>query len=236
VNQPSVVSIDPSPTTDSSLTWKEVLSGEKESEYFVKLLKVIAAERTRGKLIYPANSEIFNALALTPFNLAKVIIIGQDPYHGPNQAHGLCFSVRQGVPPPPSLINIFKELSDDLGVKVPAHGCLTPWATQGVLLLNAVLTVENGNPQSHAGLGWERFTDRIIKELNDRKTGLVFLLWGSHAQKKCEQIDPNRHVILKAPHPSPLSAHRGFFGCKHFSKTNQILREQGITPIEWDLA
>ena len=236
MNQPSLLSIEQTPTPDSTLTWKDVLNGEKESEYFTKLLKVIANERARGKLIYPANSEIFNALALTPFNLAKVVIIGQDPYHGPNQAHGLCFSVRQGVPAPPSLINIFKELSEDLGVKVPAHGSLTKWAEQGVLLLNAVLTVENGNPQSHAGLGWERFTDRIIRELNDRKSGLVFLLWGSHAQKKCEQIDPKRHFVLKAPHPSPLSAHRGFFGCKHFSRANQILKNQGLEPINWDLS
>lgn len=216
-------------------TWKEVLQGERESAYFTDLMSFIEKERQKRKIIYPKNSDIFNALSYTPFKDVKVVIIGQDPYHGPNQAHGLCFSVKPGVPPPPSLINIFQELQDDCGIKRPSHGCLESWARQGVLLLNTVLSVEAGKPQSHSGIGWERFTDRVIHELNIRKKNLVFLLWGSHAQKKCANIDRSRHHVLQAPHPSPLSAHRGFLGCRHFSQTNEFLKSAGLATIDWNL-
>lgn len=164
-----------------------------------------------------------------------MVIIGQDPYHGPNQAHGLCFSVKPGIAPPPSLQNIFKELHSDLGIPIPNHGCLEKWATQGVLLLNASLTVAAGQPQSHANIGWEQFTDKVIKTLNDESKNLIFLLWGAPAQRKGQMIDPTRHHVLKAPHPSPLSANRGFFGCKHFSKTNDFLRQMGKKEIDWSL-
>ncbi len=217
------------------LTWKEVLHGEREKPYFRSILEFLDRERAAGKVIYPKKADIFNALQFAPFEAVKVVIIGQDPYHGPNQAHGLSFSVRPGIPPPPSLLNIFEEINRDLGLPKPSHGCLEKWAEQGVLLLNAVLTVEAGKPQSHAGIGWERFTDRVIKELNDQKEGLVFLLWGSHAQKKCETIDRSKHLVLTAPHPSPLSAHRGFLGCRHFSKTNAALRSRGMAEIDWSL-
>ena len=172
---------------------------------------------------------------MTPFSLVSVVIIGQDPYHGPNQAHGLSFSVKPGIPFPPSLLNIFKEINSDLQIPFPKHGCLASWATQGVLLLNTVLTVEAGKAHSHANIGWEIFTDKIIAELNSRKSGLIFLLWGSHAQKKGEAIDHKKHFVLTAPHPSPLSASRGFFGCRHFSKTNQLLRQQGKPEICWEI-
>ncbi len=217
------------------ITWKDVLNGEREQEYFKTLISFIEQERGAGKNIYPKNSEIFNSIQMTPFDEVKVVIIGQDPYHGPGQAHGLCFSVQKGVPPPPSLVNIFKEISADLGLPKPPHGNLEKWARQGVLLLNAVLSVEAGKPGSHANKGWERFTDRIIRELNARKTGLVFLLWGAYAQKKGEIIDPSKHSILKAPHPSPLSAHSGFLGCRHFSKTNEILKKLGKQEIDWSV-
>jgi uracil-DNA glycosylase len=218
-----------------ALTWKDVLHGEREQEYFKSIMRFIEGERSAGKVIYPKNTDIFNALALTPFDEVKVVIIGQDPYHGVNQAHGLCFSVLPGVPPPPSLVNIFKEIAADVGAPVPNHGCLAKWARQGILLLNAVLTVEAGKPESHRRIGWERFTDRIVKELNDRKRGLVFLLWGANAQEKCANIDPLKHYVLKAAHPSPFSVHRGFFGCKHFSRTNEILKKQDKTPVDWSL-
>ena len=214
-------------------TWKDVLSEERNKPYFKAILAKIEADRRSGKIIYPPNSDIFNALAHTPFADVKVVIIGQDPYHGPGQAHGLCFSVREGLPFPPSLENIFKELKSDLQTERPSSGCLDRWARQGVLLLNAVLTVEANRPQSHQNLGWEQFTDRVISELNQKKSGLVFLLWGSAAQKKGAAIDRNRHTVLTAPHPSPLSAHRGFLGCKHFSKANQILKSQGLSEILW---
>lgn len=217
------------------LTWKEVLAGERDKEYFRKLMSFIEEQRAAGKVIYPKNSEIFNSMQLTPFEQVKVVIIGQDPYHGPGQAHGLCFSVQKGVTPPPSLINIFKELASDLSLPRPSHGNLEKWARQGVMLLNAVLSVEEGKPGSHANMGWETFTDRVIRELNDRKQGLVFLLWGAYAQKKGEIIDTSRHTVLKAPHPSPFSADRGFFGCKHFSQTNAILRKQGLPEVDWSL-
>lgn len=215
--------------------WKEVLEGEKSQDYFKKILAFIAKERAAGKTVYPPNSDIFNALTLTPFEEVKVVIIGQDPYHGPNQAHGLCFSVRPGIPIPPSLMNIYKELVSDIGIVYPKTGCLEKWAKQGVLLLNAVLSVEDGKPQSHGNIEWQRFTDKIISELNSRKENLVFLLWGSHAQKKGEGIDRKKHLVLTAPHPSPLSASRGFLGCKHFSQTNQYLKSKGLASIDWSI-
>ena len=184
-------------------------------------------------MIYPPGKLIFNALDSTPFDRVKVVILGQDPYHGPGQAHGLCFSVPKGVPAPPSLVNIYKEIQNDLGLTPPGHGNLQSWADQGVLLLNAVLTVERGQASAHQGKGWERFTDRIVAELNQGREKLVFLLWGSYATRKGEIIDRERHLVLTAPHPSPLSAHRGFFGCRHFSKANSWLERQGMAPIHW---
>lgn len=217
------------------ITWKEALQGEREKPYFKDLLAFLDKQRAEGKTVYPKPGDIFNALQYSPFSNVRVVIIGQDPYHGPNQAHGLCFSVKPGVPPPPSLVNIFQELHDDLGIPIPSHGCLEKWARSGVMLLNAVLTVEAGKPQSHSNIGWEKFTDRVIQELNDRKRGLVFLLWGASAQKKGATIDRSRHHVLEAVHPSPLSAHRGFLGCKHFSKANELLRKEGLPPIDWSL-
>lgn len=218
----------------ASLTWHDVIGSEKEASYFKDTLAFVSAERRANKIIYPAPENVFNAFRLTEFARVKVVILGQDPYHGPNQAHGLSFSVLPGIPAPPSLINIYKELVTDIpGFIYPHHGCLESWAKQGVLLLNTVLTVEAGLAHSHAHLGWGTFTDRVIAALNQHTHRIIFLLWGSHAQKKGEIIDARRHFILKAAHPSPLSAHRGFFGCKHFSKTNQLLEQQGSTPINW---
>lgn len=217
------------------LTWKSVLAGEKEKQYFKNLITFVEQRRNSGTAVYPPNSEVFNALHLTPFDKVKVVILGQDPYHGPNQAHGLCFSVRPGIAFPPSLQNIFLELKNDLGIPVPKYGCLEKWARHGVLLLNAVLTVEAGRPESHAGKGWEQFTDRVIQELNDHKRGIIFLLWGAYAQKKGAKIDPLKHHVLQTVHPSPLSAHRGFLGCKHFSQANELLKQQGMQPIDWAL-
>lgn len=223
----------------ASLTWRDVMRDEREKPYFKELLAFVEDERARGVRVYPKNSEVFNALALTPFEQVKVVIIGQDPYHGPGQAHGLCFSVKPGVPPPPSLVNIFAELHRDLGLwgdrpsHKPSHGCLEGWAKQGVLLLNSVLTVEDGKPGSHANRGWERFTDCIIQQLNERRNGLVFLLWGAYAQKKAGFVDRSRHLVLQAPHPSPLSAHRGFIGCGHFSQANGYLMQRGEASIDW---
>lgn len=218
-----------------ALTWKTLLGDEKQKPYFQAILNFLKTERAAGKIIYPAQEDIFNALKFTPYENVKVVILGQDPYHGPNQAHGLSFSVRPGVPPPPSLLNIFKELQSDLGIPKPSHGCLEKWAQQGVLLLNAVLTVEADKPQSHAHIGWQQFTDKIIASLNEHPEGIVFLLWGSHAQQKTQLISNLRHKILKAPHPSPLSASRGFLGCKHFSQANQLLTQMGREPIDWQL-
>lgn len=216
-----------------ALTWREVLHGEKQKRYFSDLIAFIENERASGKVIYPKNGEVFQALSLTEFEVVKLVILGQDPYHGPNQAHGLCFSVPTGIPFPPSLENIYKELKSDVGVERPTSGSLHGWARQGVLLLNSVLTVQSGQAGSHANKGWERFTDRIIAELNERREGLVFLLWGAYAQKKGSIIDTTRHTVLVAPHPSPLSAHRGFFGCRHFSQANTSLLQRGIAPIDW---
>lgn len=221
--------------SESCKTWESALKGEKDQPYFQDTLNYVKQQRANGKIIYPAPPDIFNALKYTPFDEVKVVIIGQDPYHGPNQAHGLCFSVKHGITPPPSLQNIFKELHDDLKIPIPSHGNLEKWAKQGVLLLNASLTVEAGQPQSHANIGWEKFTDKVIQILNDKKQGLIFILWGSPAQRKGQMIDPTKHYILKAAHPSPLSAHRGFFGCKHFSKTNELLRKMGKQEIDWRL-
>ena len=196
----------------------------------------LRAQKTAGKVIYPPGARIFAALDSTPFDRVKVVILGQDPYHGPGQAHGLCFSVPHGIPVPPSLANIYREIERDLGIAPPRHGCLDAWAGQGVLLLNAVLTVERGQAGSHQNKGWEYFTDACIEALDREREHLVFLLWGSYAQAKGRLIDGKRHRILKAPHPSPLSAHRGFLGCGHFSSTNQYLEETGQTPIDWQLA
>jgi uracil-DNA glycosylase len=218
-----------------ALEWRDVLAGEREQPYFDQLLEFVEGERLAGKRIYPPNGDVFHALSVTPFADVKVVVLGQDPYHGPGQAHGLAFSVKPPVPPPPSLVNIFKEIQNDLGIAPPNHGYLESWAKQGVLLLNAVLTVEEGKPASHAGKGWERFTDRVIRELDSRKEHLVFLLWGSYAQKKGAFLDRSKHLVLEAVHPSPLSAHRGFLGCKHFSKTNTYLKMHGIAPIDWRL-
>ncbi len=199
------------------------------------LAAFLRAEKAAGKAIYPPGRQMFAALDAVPFEAVKVVILGQDPYHGPGQAHGLSFSVPPGVPIPPSLLNIFKEIERDLGLPVPRHGCLQHWADQGVLLLNAVLSVEAGKAGSHAGRGWEGFTDAVIEALSREREGLVFLLWGSYAQKKGELIDRGRHCVLKAPHPSPLSAHRGFFGCGHFGKANRWLQARGLAPIDWSL-
>jgi len=216
--------------------WQEVLGPVKRADFFQQLMARIDAERAAGKAIYPPASEVFNALTLTPLDNVKVVILGQDPYHGPGQAHGLCFSVQSGVKTPPSLMNIYKELAQDIeGFHVPEHGNLTAWAEQGVLLLNTVLTVEQGKAHSHAKWGWETFTDAVIKSVNDTQHGVVFLLWGSHAQKKGQNIDTQKHYVLNAPHPSPLSAHRGFLGCRHFSQTNTLLSQQGKTPVNWQV-
>jgi uracil-DNA glycosylase len=225
-------------------SWKRVLLNEFEKPYMGKLREFLLTERNKRKTIYPKGPEIFAALDLTPLEEVRVVVIGQDPYHGPNQAHGLCFSVRPGVPEPPSLINIFQEINEDMrnpnvpggnpaGRLGPGDGCLDGWARQGVLLLNAVLTVERGRAGSHAGRGWETFTDRIVEVLNEYREGLVFMLWGSYAQKKGAIVDRQRHCVLSSPHPSPLSAHRGFFGCRHFSQANQYLASRGQAPIDW---
>ena len=212
--------------------WDEILKDEWEKPYY-KNLRGFLKQEYSSRTVYPNMNDIFNALKYTSFEDTKVVIIGQDPYHGIGQAHGLCFSVQKGVAFPPSLRNIFKELESDIGKPVPTHGELTDWAKQGVLLLNAVLTVREANPTSHAKMGWETFTDRVIAELNKKETPVVFLLWGAYAQKKAEIITNPIHKKLMSVHPSPLSASRGFFGCKHFSKTNEILENNGLAPINW---
>jgi len=208
---------------------------EFEQEYMQKLRQFLIEEKQAGKIIYPEGKDIFNSMNLLSYEDIKVVIIGQDPYHGPGQAHGLCFSVKPGVKSPPSLVNIFKEIHQDLGIPISRHGYLKSWAEQGVLLLNSVLTVEKNKAGSHQGKGWERFTDAIIKSINSEHTGVVFFLWGSYAQKKGKIIDKARHLVLQSVHPSPLSAHRGFFGNHHFSKANIYLERQGKTAIEWEL-
>ncbi|WP_282956149.1 uracil-DNA glycosylase [Neisseria canis] len=217
-------------------TWKEAIGTEKEAPYFRHILNTVKAERQAGQIIYPPAGDVFNAFKATEFDRVKVVILGQDPYHGAGQAHGLAFSVRPEVHIPPSLQNIYKELAADIeGFQMPRHGYLQGWAEQGVLLLNTVLTVRAGQAHSHASLGWEQFTDCVIHRLNDQREHLVFMLWGSHAQKKGAFIDRNRHLVLTAPHPSPLSAHRGFLGCRHFSQANAYLKAHGQTPIEWQI-
>lgn len=215
--------------------WKARVGDYLERPEMRALADFLRAEKRAGKEIYPPGPEIFAAFDHTPFDAVRVVILGQDPYHGPGQAHGLCFSVRPGVPVPPSLVNIFKEITRDLGIPRPDHGCLTPWADRGVLLLNAVLTVERGQPGSHQGKGWEGFTDAAIEALNREREGIVFLLWGSYAQRKGRLIDTQRHHVLTAVHPSPLSAHRGFIGCGHFSAANAWLQRAGMAPIDWSL-
>lgn len=214
-------------------SWKAMLQEEFASDYMVSLREFLRQEKRQGKQVFPPGDHIFNALNSTPFEAVKVVILGQDPYHGPGQSHGLCFSVRPGVPLPPSLRNIYKEINSDLGLPMSRNGCLQSWADQGVLLLNAVLTVEAGKPASHQGRGWEQFTNRVIELLNEQRQDLVFLLWGSHAQRKGRIIDRQRHLVLQSPHPSPLSASRGFFGNRHFSQTNDWLQTRGRTPIDW---
>lgn len=215
--------------------WLERLSGEFDSPYMADLKRFLSSEKANGKRIFPSGSNWFRALDLTPPESVRVVILGQDPYHGLGQAHGLCFSVPNGVDPPPSLRNIYKELESDLGIERPSHGFLEHWAKQGVLLLNSVLTVEMGRAASHRDRGWERFTDSIIAAINDSETPVVFMLWGSYAQKKAAFVDTSKHLVLKAPHPSPLSAHSGFFGCRHFSQANAFLESRGLKPIDWAL-
>jgi uracil-DNA glycosylase len=215
--------------------WLAALKTEFEQPYMRQLKAFLLARKQAGAVIYPPGPQIFNALDSTPLSSVKVVILGQDPYHGPGQAHGLCFSVRPGVRPPPSLVNIFKEIETDLGLPRPDHGHLQAWAERGVLLLNAVLTVERGQAGAHQGKGWERFTDAVVHTVNEQRDNIVFLLWGSQAQKKGAGIDRNRHLVLTAPHPSPLSAHRGFLGCRHFSQANRWLESRGISPVDWGL-
>lgn len=216
-------------------SWKDRIGDYLDRPEMLALSTFLRDEKAAGKIIYPPGPEIFNAFAHTPFDKVRVVILGQDPYHGPGQAHGLSFSVRPGVRVPPSLQNMFKEIEGSLGIARPDHGCLTPWADHGVLLLNAVLTVEAGQAASHQGKGWEGFTDAAIDALNREREGLVFLLWGSHAQKKGQLIDGRRHLILRSVHPSPLSAHRGFLGCGHFAKANDYLASRSEAPIDWSL-
>lgn len=215
--------------------WLSALAPEFEQPYMRRLREFLQTEKRAGKKIYPRGSEWFNAFNHTPLDRVKVVILGQDPYHGEGQAHGLCFSVRPGVSVPPSLQNIYRELHDELGIPIVHHGDLSHWADQGVLLLNCVLTVECGKAASHRGQGWERFTDRVIDVVNQRREGVVFMLWGSYAARKGAGIERQRHLVLTAPHPSPLSAHRGFFGCGHFRAANEYLQSRGLQPIDWHL-
>jgi uracil-DNA glycosylase len=220
------------PNIESS--WKAVLEEEFDSQYFADL-RAFLEEEKKMHVIYPPGPLIFSAFENTPFNRVKVVILGQDPYHGPGQAHGLCFSVPDGIPAPPSLVNIFKEIRNDLGIPVPSGTDLTPWARQGILLINAILTVRANQASSHQNKGWEKFTDAVIRAISEKRSNIIFLLWGNYAIAKESLIDSSRHFILKAAHPSPLSASRGFFGCRHFSKTNEILRDLGLKEINWNL-
>ncbi len=216
-------------------SWKTPLQGEFDAPYMAALKKFLVAERDKGKRIFPKGSEWFHALDVTPLEQVRMVILGQDPYHGEGQAHGLCFSVKPGVRPPPSLINIYKEMKTDLGLEPPSHGNLEAWAKRGVLLLNAVLTVEAGLAASHQGKGWERFTDAVIRLVNDQPRPVVFILWGAYAQRKAAFVDRQRHMVIASAHPSPLSAHNGFFGSRPFSKANEFLIAHGQDPIDWDL-
>ncbi|GAC1396117.1 MAG: uracil-DNA glycosylase [Sediminibacterium sp.] len=216
--------------------WKEALKHTFTRPYFLQVITHLKAEKATGAVIYPPGSLIFHAFEKTPFDKVKVVLLGQDPYHNPGQAHGLSFSVPDGVPPPPSLVNIYKELQADTGLPVPATGNLDKWAEQGVLLLNAALTVRANEPASHSKIGWMDFTDAVIRKLSDEKKGIVFLLWGRFAQEKQALVDETKHFVLKAAHPSPFSADKGFFGCKHFSRTNELLMKQGLAPIDWNPA
>lgn len=216
-------------------SWKQALRAEFDQPYMAELREFLRQEYAAGKEIYPPASLIFNALNSTPLDKVKVVILGQDPYHGPGQAHGLCFSVQPGVPAPPSLVNIFKELKRDLNIDIPSHGYLQSWADQGVLLLNTTMTVERANANAHAGKGWQHFTDRVIEVVSAHQPHLVFLLWGAHAQSKQKLIDATKHLVLTSVHPSPLSAYRGFLGCGHFSRTNKFLEQHGEAPIDWRL-
>ena len=215
--------------------WKTALRDQFEQPYMQQLREFLRQEHAAGKEIYPPGPLIFNALNSTPLDKVKVVILGQDPYHGPGQAHGLSFSVQPGIATPPSLVNIFKELQRDLNIPIARHGCLQSWTDQGVLLLNTTLTVERGNAASHANKGWQLFTDRIIEVVSEQRSDVVFLLWGSHAQSKQKLIDGTKHLILKSVHPSPLSAYRGFLGCGHFSQANRFLEQRGLAPIQWEL-
>ncbi|MDD9899400.1 MAG: uracil-DNA glycosylase [Alphaproteobacteria bacterium] len=225
MTQQSSIKMDPS--------WLEAIGGEFDQPYMKTLRQFLAAEKDAGQVIYPPGSQIFNAMNTTKFDDVRVVILGQDPYHGPGQAHGLCFSVQDGVPPPPSLVNIYKEIASELGTPVPQSGDLTHWAEQGVLLLNATLTVRRAQAGSHQNKGWETFTDAVIRAVNDKHDNVVFMLWGSYAQKKGAIVDRKRHLVLTAPHPSPLSAHRGFFGCGHFTKANDYLAAHNKPAINW---
>jgi uracil-DNA glycosylase len=216
-------------------SWKNVLEQEFTKPYFLQVATHLKTERATGAVVYPPGQLIFNAFNTTPFSEVKVVILGQDPYHNPGQAHGLSFSVPDGISPPPSLVNIYKELHKDIGMLIPKTGNLTKWARQGVFLLNAILTVRANEPASHAKIGWMDFTDAVIKKISSEKEGIVFLLWGKFAQEKQALIDETKHSVLKASHPSPFSADKGFFGCKHFSKTNELLRGRGIEAIDWSL-
>lgn len=217
-------------------SWKDVLKEEFEKEYFLRLVTFLKTEKAQGKTIFPPGPLIFNAFNQTPFDKVKLVLLGQDPYHGEGQAHGLSFSVPAGIKPPPSLMNIFKEIQSDIGMQMPAqYGNLTHWAEQGVFLLNAVLTVRKGEPASHAKFGWMEFTDAVIEKISDLKSGVVFLLWGKFAQEKQGLIDETKHHVLKAAHPSPFSADKGFFGCRHFSKANSLLMQEGKAPVDWKL-
>ena len=218
------------------ISWKKLLQDEISQSYFLSIIDLLHTERAEGKIIFPQSKWVFNAFNKTPFDKLRVVILGQDPYHNPGQAHGLSFSVPVGTKPPRSLINIFKEIQSDIGVEMPLeYGNLTHWAEQGVLLMNAFLTVRLNEPASHAKIGWMDFTDAVIKKISDNKKGIIFLLWGNFAQQKQALIDEDKHFLLKAAHPSPFSANRGFFGCKHFSKTNELLIQQGYSPIDWKL-
>ncbi|MEZ9450708.1 uracil-DNA glycosylase [Vibrio splendidus] len=218
-------------------SWESIINDERDKEYFQSVLAFVEQQRNSGKTIYPPQEQVFSAFDMTPFESVRVVILGQDPYHGAKQAHGLAFSVLPGVKIPPSLRNMYKELAQDIdGFEIPSHGYLDTWASQGVLMLNTVLTVEEAKAHSHAKCGWEIFTDAIIAELNQRSEPIIFLLWGAHAQKKGQAIDADKHHVLTAPHPSPLSAHRGFFGCQHFSTTNKLLSSMDQQPIDWRLS